>query len=183
MNDSFLTDLGIIGRIKLWDPADPSRVLEIRNLVTKQGADVIAGLLAGQADYRIAAIWFEYSNAVGPAAIAPARADTAASVMAAATVPAHRDIKQGLLVAPPVLAPSAAGYAGNKGTYHALTSGADGLLHGSSVPFGTGSTIIGVSLVALTAAGPLVYARAAVSPVLPVGSSGQVASAWSTEII
>ncbi|HPS76601.1 MAG TPA: hypothetical protein PLS53_00435 [Thermoanaerobaculaceae bacterium] len=173
----------IIGRLKLWFPDRPGEVLELRNLVTYQGADVIAGALAGLADYRLSAIWFEYSNAGSPAPITPARADTAASVQAEATIPAQRDIKLGLLVASPVLTSSGANYAANKGTYHALTSGTDGLLHGASVPFGSSSKIIGVSLVALPASGPLVYARAAVSPILPVGSSAQVASAWSTEIV
>lgn len=181
--NSLLSVLTIRGRVKLWDPTVEGGPITVCNLVTKQGADVISGLLAGQADYRIAAIWFEYANAA-PAPVTPSTADTAASVMAEATVVAHRDIKLGLLVAPPVLAPTAAGYAANKGTYHALTSGADGLLHGATVPFGVLSTIIGVSLVALPATGgPLVYARAAVNPMLAVGSSGQIASAWSTEIV
>jgi hypothetical protein len=181
---SSLDALSIIGRIKLWLPERPQEVLNLKNLVTYQGSDVIAGLLAGKPDYRIAGIWFEYSNAVGPSPVAPGRADTAASVAAAATVVAQRDIKLGLLVASPVLAPTTTDYAGNRGTYHALTSGATGLLHGSSVPFGAGSTIIGVSLVALPSDGStLVYARAAVSPVLVVGSSGSVAASWITEII
>ena len=175
--------LSIRGRVKLWFPDRPGEVLELRNLVTYQGADVIAGALAGLPDYRLAAIWFEYCNDVAPAAITPSRADTAASVQAEATVVALRDIKLGLLVAAPVLAPTdPLLYAANKGTYHALTSGTDGLLHGATVPFGVNSKIIGVSLVALPPAGPMVYARAAVNPVLAVGSSAQVAATWATEI-
>lgn len=183
MISSHLDASSIIGRLKLWFPDRPGEVLRLKNLVTYQGADVIAGALAGLLDYRLGAIWFEYSNAGGPAPITAARADTAASVQAAATVPAQRDIKLGLLVTRPVLTASGANYTANKGTYHALTSGADGLLHGATIPFGSSSKIIGVCLVALPASGPLVYARASVSPILAVGSSAQVAAAWSTEII
>ena len=181
MKSSFST-LGIHGRIELWLPEHPGEIRRIRNLVTYQGADVIAALLSGQADHRIAAIWFEYSNAGSPTPITAGRADTKASVFAAATVGAQRDIVQGNLVAPPVLASSdLTKYVGNQSSFYGLTSGGP-LVNGGAIPFGSGSKIIGVCLVAIPAAGGLVYARASVSPVLAVSATAQVAATWTTEI-
>ena len=84
MTTTLFSTLAITGRISLWNLDCPGGMIRCHNLVTYQGADIIAALLAGQADRRIAAIWFEYTNAGGPASIAPGRADTAASVIAAA---------------------------------------------------------------------------------------------------
>jgi hypothetical protein len=183
MINSYLSLAAFRSRVRVWTPERPEDVVEGCNLVTYQGADIVARLLAGQGNYRIARMWFEFDNG-GPAVPLPARADTAASVIAATT--GTRDIVRGALVSQPLLASSGPDYAGNRGTYHAVTpAGAVGEVNANGFSAGDGSQIIALCLVA-SPLGPLitddlVYARYALPSALAVGTSGQVAATWMTE--
>lgn len=169
--------------VRVWSLDRPDDVVVGTNLVTYQGADIVAALLAGKDEYRIARMWFEYDNG-GPASPSPARADTAASVIAEAV--ATRDIVRAPLVAAPLLEPSASDYAANRGTYHAVTpTGADGEVNTLGFDSGSGSQVIALCLVAsplgTTINDDLVYARFALSSPVAVGTSGQMAATWLTE--
>lgn len=173
-------------RVRVWTVDDPAGGVVGENLVTYQGADIIARLLAGQANYRIARFWFEFENSSTPTTPSPGRADTAQSVRAEATAP--RDIVRGMLAAQPLLSPSGPEYTGNQGTYHAITAtGAAGEINSLSFEAADNSHIIAMCLVA-SPTGPsinddLVYARYALGTPLAVGAAGQVAATWMTEAV
>ena len=169
--------------VRVWSTDRPDEVVEGHNLVTYQGADIVAALLAGNAAYRIARMWFEYDNG-GPAVPVPGRGDDAASVIAEAV--ATRDIVRAPLVAAPLIEPSGANYDGNRGTYHAITPvGAIGEVNSLGFSSGAGSQVIALCLVAspagLTINDDLVYARYALGSAVAVGTSGQMAATWLTE--
>jgi hypothetical protein len=171
-------------QVRVWCPEDPNGGGTGLNLVTYQGADIVAKLLSGDARFRLARMWFEFDNA-GPASPTPSRDDTSASVRAAAV--GTRDIIRGPLVAQPLLAASdPLKYTGNRGTYHALSQGSVGEINGLAFSAAAGSTIFALCLVASPGPGTtivddLVYARFKLPTPLDVGSSGQVAATWMTE--
>ena len=135
-------------RVRVWCPENPDHVVEGKNLITYQGADIVARLLAGRPEYRIARMWFEYDNAGGSLGLSPGRGDTAASVAALAV--GDRDIVRADLVAEPALSSSdPAKYQVNRGTYHAITAaGAVGEKQGLGFGSGSGSEVLAMCLVA-----------------------------------
>ncbi len=183
MNSS-LDLTGFRSQVRVWCPDDPGNGVIGLNLVTYQGADIVSHLLAGDFNFRLSRMWFEFDNA-GPASPTPARSDTSASVRAAAV--GTRDIIRGPLVAQPILAPSdVLKYTSNRGTYHALSQGSVGEINGLAFSAAAGSTIFALCLVVspgpgTTIADDLVYARFKLATPLDVGSSGQVAATWMTE--
>jgi hypothetical protein len=174
--------------VRVWCPENPSKSVVGKNLVTYQGADIVAHLLAGDARYRLARMWFEFDNS-GPAHPTAARADTAATVLGEAVL--SRDIIRGPLVAQPLLESSdpteiPPKYTSNRGTYHAISQGVEGEKNLLAFSAAAGSKIFAICLVAspgpgTTIADDLIYARFVLATHLDVGSSGQVAATWMTE--
>lgn len=173
-------------QVRVWTPDNPNHVVTGKNLITYGGADIIARLLAGQGNYRLVRMWFEFDNGGSPATPAPSREDTAVSVIAEAT--GTRDILRGSLVAQPLLQASGPDYGSNQGVYHAITP-AGSSIQGevNSLAFGAGSSIIGLCLAASPGGSDIeddwIYSRFALGAgdELAVGSSGQVAATWMTE--
>ena len=157
-------------------------VVEGKNLVTYQGGDILASLLAGDMRYRISHIYFEFENTPGiPGAAAANRTDTGASVR---SLTAPRDIVRAPLVAAPLLSTGDSNHAANRATFHALTTATVGLING--LPFGAASNskVYAVGLVAAVGGQDhtqdLLYARWIPANALPV-VSGQVSGTWTTE--
>jgi len=151
------------------------------NLVTYQGGDILAALLSGDQRFKISHMYFEFENVDGvPGAAAAARTDTGASVRSLAT---PRDLVRAPLVATPLKSAADANHAGNRVTFHALTTASVGLING--LPFGAASfsKVYAACLVAAVGGADhtqdLVYARWIPPAPLPV-VQGQVSGTWTT---
>ena len=99
-----------------------------------------------------------------------------------------QDFLRAPLAANPLVSSTAAEYNGNRVTFHAVTTAANGVLHGASTPFtaGAGSKVMALSLVASTGAtfgADILYARHVLSTPLPVSGLGQVSVTWQTEVL
>ncbi len=177
-NDAYDINRRYRSRIILRNEAGQEAIGE--NLVTYQGGDVLAGLVAGRSTYKISHMYFEYENTAGaPTAGVAARTDTAVSRQA---VSAPKDLIRAPLIAVPTLTAADGNHVANRATFYALTTATTGLI--SSLPFtaGANSKIYAACLVAApggnTTAQDLVYARYILSVVLPVTGTGQCSGTW-----
>lgn len=153
------------------------------NDVTYQGGDVLAALAAGQSDYRISHMYFEYENTAGaPTAGTVSRTDTAASRQA---VSAPKDLIRAPLIAVPILAAADVNHTANRATFHALTVATTGLINTLPFSAGSNSKIYAACLVAAPGGTDylqdLVYARFILTTVLPVSGSGQCSGTWACD--
>lgn len=185
MPQSFLNLAQFRGTVRVWNLEAPLKGVVGSNLVVYTGADIVANLLAGNANYRLARFWFEFTNGT-PALPVPARTDTAASVLAGAT--GSKDIIRGPLVSQPLLAAATSAYNSNVGTYHAMSVGTVGEKNGLGFSGSASSQITAICLVAspvpgATITSDVLYARWALPAALAVGSSGQIAASWITEAL
>lgn len=160
---------------------DAGLVVVSHNDVVYQGGDILAKLAAGNSNYKISHMYFEYQNTAGSVTAGTvSRADTAASRQG---VSSPYDLIRAPLVAVPNLTAADGNHAFNQATFYALTTATTGLLHGLSFSAGANSKIYAMCLVAAPGGSDqlqdLLYARAILSSPLPVSGSGQVSGAWT----
>lgn len=128
-----------------------TRLVEQKNIIPYQGADVLAQLLAGNADYKAAAMFFEFQNAADPNTIAipsPARSEGIDYYLNDVPLTPNRDYLRVPLVVPAGVTSSDSGkYAGNQATFFAITSGTQGV-HGTAFSAAADSHVFGVALAA-----------------------------------
>lgn len=184
MIDQIETNRDIYGHVSLYTVAkrtnDRQLVYAGRNLITYQGTDMLTKLLVATADFALNGMYAEYQNTAGvPAAIAPARADTAATVDDDADAVADADYMRFALSTGPGYSASAVEYAHNRLTLHGLISGSVGV-NGVAYGAGNNSKIRGLGLVHLgaTAADDLLFARASIAPAVAIPSGLSLMVQW-----
>jgi hypothetical protein len=146
-----------------------------------QAGDILCGLAAGFANYRISHAYFEYQNTAGgttPAAFA--LTDTAISRQA---VVSPYDLIRAPLIAQPVLSATDVHHAANQAVFTALSNAAVGL-NGLTFSAGANSKVISLCLVSATGGSnpllDLLYARFVLGSALPVSGSGLISVSWPT---
>lgn len=156
--------------------------VEARNLVVYNGGDILAQLLAGNAQYRISRMYFGYENTAGSPTPAPAaRTDTADSAFHSLAAP--QDFVIAPTLEPAILTAADPNHLFNRVLFHAI---ANSLVGVNGLPFSAAndSKVFSLGLVASpTGAYPndLLYAHFILPTALPVVGSGQVSASWATE--
>ncbi len=167
------------GTVRVWNGLGHAVVG--KNLVTYQGGDVVAGLLAGRADYKISQFYFLFSN-VPYSAPAPTRGDNAADIHG---LTGDQDFLRAPLVSTPVLTASDANHQGNRGSYFSICTSTVGLAH--ALPYGPGSSSEVYALGLVASPNPsdyladLLYAYFVLPAPVPAGG-GQISASWLTEV-
>ena len=167
------------GFVRVWNEAGDT--VEARNLVVYTGGDILARLLGGEINYRIANMFFEYENTVAAPAPAPAaRTDTTALYLA---LTAPFDFITAPILQPPQFSASDINHNYNQVTFLSIANAVAGY-HG--VPFGSAndSKVYGLGLVASptgVTTGDVLYARFILPTALPAAGSGQISAAWMQE--
>jgi hypothetical protein len=122
---------------------------EQKNLIPFQGADMLARVLAGDTDFKAAAMLFEYENTAGAISIpTPLRSEGIDYYLNDLPLTAGRDYLRIPLVVPAGFGTSdAAKYDGNQVTFFAVSSGSEGI-HGEPYSESVDSHVYGVGLAA-----------------------------------
>jgi hypothetical protein len=125
------------------------QLVEQKNIIPFQGADVMAKLLSGDLDWAIGAMFFEFENTAGtPTVPSPARGENISYYLSDLALEASKDYVRVPLVVPPGIASSdSAKYDGNQATFFAVTSGMQGI-HGKTFDHTVDSKVYGVALAA-----------------------------------
>jgi len=126
-----------------------AKLVEQKNIIPYQGADVLARVLAGDVTYAAGAMYFEYENTAGnPTIPSPARDEDIGYYLDTLGLSATKDYIRTRLVVPAGFSSSDTDkYAGNQSTFFAITSGDQGE-HGKGFSSGDNSKVYGVALVA-----------------------------------
>ncbi len=168
------------GKVRCWNDAG----VEVfgHNDVVYQGGDVLAHLAAGDSQYRISHMYFEYENTAGSVtAGSVSRADTAASRQG---VSAPYDLIRAPLVAVPLLAAADGNHLANQATFYALTTASVGAISGLPFTAGANSKVYAMCLVAAPGGSDRLqdqlYARWILSSAVPVSGSGLISGSWIT---
>ena len=179
LDRTLLTNL-LRGYVRVTNEAGDT--VEAHNLVTYNGGDIIAQLLAGNDEYRISHMYFAFENTAGsPAPAAAARTDTAATNYHALSSP--EDFLRAPVINPPTLAAADANHLYNQATFVAVatdTVGVNGVAFGAA----SNSKVYAVGLVAAPTGiytGDLLYANFILPTALAAAGSGQVSATWATE--
>ncbi len=118
------------------------------NIIPYQGADIFAKLLAGDLDWKIGAMFFEFENTVGvPTRPSPQRDEDIGYYLDDLNLEAVKDYLRIPLVVPPAITASGSSYVGNQVTFFAITSGVAGI-HGKVFDQSVNSKVYGVALAA-----------------------------------
>lgn len=155
---------------------------EAKNLVVYNGGDILAQLLAGNAQYRISHMYFGFENTAGSPTPSPAaRTDTADSAFHSMAAPQDFVIADALQ--PAVLEAADANHLFNRVLFHAIANALAGV---NGVPFSAAndSKVFSVGLVASPTGAyldDLLYAHFILPTALPVVGSGQISASWATE--
>ena len=156
--------------------------METPYLVTYGGGDIIAQLLAGNSQYKITHMGFEYQNTAGTPAPSPAlRTDSVSTILTPLT--GSFDYLRGALSSTPYFTAGDANHLYNQAHFTALSVATTGV-HGVAFSAGSNSKIYAVSLLAAptgVATGDIMYARFILATALPAVGSGQVSGAWIAE--
>jgi hypothetical protein len=125
------------------------RLIEKRNLIPYQGADILARCLAGDVSYAAGAMYFEYENTAGsPSVPSPARDEDISYYLDTLALSATKDYVRAQLVIPAGFSSSdSAKYAENQATFFAITSGTTGV-HGKAFSNAANSKVYGVAMAA-----------------------------------
>lgn len=125
------------------------KLVEQKNIIPYQGADVMARMLAGDNTYAAGAMYFEYENTAGaPVIPSPTRAEDINYYLDTLQLSATKDYVRVPLVVPAGFSTSdSTKYAGNQATFFAITSGAVGT-HGRAFTNAANSKVYGVALAA-----------------------------------
>jgi hypothetical protein len=169
------------GPVTLWQVDASGRwspqASKPRNLTMFAAADIIARLLAGQTQYRPAAMYFEFTN-TGAGAPTPLQ-DEGYSYYAGLAGSGDYDYLRVPIDISPTLEAEGDDYLANKLTFAALTAGSTGV-HGSTFSH-VASQVIGVALVATPtddAADDIVYARRYFDTAITKVSGQQIGVTW-----
>jgi len=179
MNDTIFLKKFLSGRVRVWNEDGLS--VESENLVVYTGGDIIAQLLAGNAEYQISHFYFGYENTAGtPTGPAVARTDTVAYFQGLVS---PQDFIRASILQPTQLSASDGNHNSNVATFLAVTAASVGQ---HAVPFSVGSNskVFTLGLVAAptgTAGGDVLYARYLLPTALPAAGSGQISATWATE--
>ena len=123
-------------------------LVEQKNIIPYQGADVLARLLAGDEDYAPGAMFFEYENTAGsPTVPTPLRSEGIDYYLSDLPLDANKDYIRAPLVVSPAISASGSDYNGNQVTFFAITSGTSGV-HGRTFDHSVNSKVYGVALAA-----------------------------------
>lgn len=125
------------------------QLVEQKNLIPYQGADVLARVLAGDDTYAAGAIYFEYENTAGtPSKPSPQRDENIDYYLDTLSLSATQDYVRAQLVIPAGFSSSDSDrYAGNQAIFFAITSGTTGV-HGKAFSNAANSKVYGVALAA-----------------------------------
>lgn len=169
----------LTGYVRVWNEAGD--VVEGRNLVVYTGGDIIAQVLAGNAEYRISHMYFGFENTAGaPVFAAPARSDTVAFFSG---LVAPQDYLRADILQPVLLDASDGNHNSNRATFNAISVASVGE---NGTPFGSASNskVATLGLVAAPTgdvSGDVLYARYNLATALPAAGGGQVSATWATE--
>jgi len=124
-------------------------LVEQKNLIPYQGADVLARALAGDVTYAAGAMYFEYENTAGaPTIPSPQRDEDISYYLDTLNLSATKDYVRVPLVIPAGFSSSDSDkYDGNQATFFAITSGTQGT-HGKAFSNAANSKVYGVALAA-----------------------------------
>lgn len=118
------------------------------NMIPYQGADVMARLLAGNSNWQIGAIYFEFENTAGsPSIPSPQRDEDSSYYINDLALETTKDYIRVPLVIPAGITASSSDYDGNQATFFAITSGTTGV-HGKTFDQSVNSKVYGVALAA-----------------------------------
>ena len=143
------------------------QAVSMPNLITYEGADILARLLAGDEAYKPARIYFEFDNDESPAT--PTEPTDRSSAASGSAYYASAPFVRSPFAAPPTISTSDEDdYAGNQATFSAVSSNGD-VINGD---FGSehDSHVLFVALAAAptgSAEDDLVFSRAAVTTPIP----------------
>jgi len=133
-------------RFMLFDPRTNAvkKTIERSNLILYGAADILAQLIAGNADYKINAMYIEFENTGGPPVIPPAF-DRSGGRAYYDGLGAGKDYLRVPILVSPALSASGVAYQNNQATFFAVTEGVAGV-HGTT--FDITSVVYGAALVA-----------------------------------
>lgn len=142
----------VLGLVKLFlvNQLTGARQLlhEFENLYLYSGADIAARLVGGQSTYRLATMYMEFENMVGPGPIVPPAYTRASGIDYYSTLAAPRDfLRVPITLSPTIISSDAAKFEGNQITFFAVSSGSVGQ---HALPFShtVNSAVFGGALVA-----------------------------------
>jgi len=116
------------------------------NIIPCQGADILAKLIAGDLDWKVGAMFFEFENTAGaPTIPSPQRDEDISYYINDLKLEANKDYMRIPLVVPPAITASSSDYDGNQATFFAITSGVAGI-HGKTFDQSVNSKVYGVAL-------------------------------------
>ncbi len=124
------------------------KMVEQKNIIPYQGADVMARVLAGDITWAPGAVYFEYENTAGVVTVpTPVRDENIDYYLSTLALEAAKDYIRIPLVVPAAFTASGADYEGNQVTFWAVTSGTTGV-HGKAFDKSVDSKVYGVALAA-----------------------------------
>lgn len=130
------------------DTGHVKMLVEQKNIIPYQGADVLARILAGDASYVPGAMFFEFENTAGsPTVPTPLRSEGIDYYLSDLALEATKDYVRAPLVVTPAISASGSDYDGNQVTFFAVTSGLTGI-HGKTFDQSVNSKVYGVALAA-----------------------------------
>lgn len=123
-------------------------LVEQKNIIPYQGADVLARILAGDVLYAPGAMFFEFENTAGaPIVPTPLRSEGIDYYLSDLALEATKDYVRAPLVVTPAISASGSDYDGNQVAFFAITSGLTGV-HGKTFDQSVNSKVYGVALAA-----------------------------------
>jgi len=123
-------------------------LVEQKNIIPYQGADILARVLAGDDSYAPGAMFFEFENTAGaPVVPVPTRDEGIDYYLDTLALSATKDYVRAPLIVTPAISASGSDYAGNQVTFFAITAGSQGV-HGKTFDFSADSKVYGVALAA-----------------------------------
>ena len=137
-------------RLFLFNPDNGhiKMLVEQKNIIPYQGADILARLLAGDDTCAPGAMFFEFENTAGsPSVPSPTRSEGIDYYLSDLLLDPDKDYIRAPLVVSPAISASGSDYNGNQVTFFAITSGLTGV-HGRTFDQAVNSKVYGVALAA-----------------------------------
>lgn len=137
-------------RIFLFNPetGHVKMLVEQKNIIPYQGADVLARILAGDETYAPGAMFFEFENTAGvPSVPTPTRDEGIEYYLTTLDLDPDKDYMRSPLIVSPAISASDTNYDGNQVTFFAITAGMTGV-HGRTFDNSVDSKVYGVALAA-----------------------------------
>ena len=125
----------------------PENVFVNKNLILYGGADILARVIGGDAEYKINAMYFEYENGSPGSVTIPSYTRAGGLSYYRGLLNPKDYLRVPMSINASIISSDATLYEGNQVTFFSLTSGSTGAL-GRSFTAAAGSTVYGVGLVA-----------------------------------